>query len=88
MIDRPRSIDHREADHHPLSLVAQGDWAYGYDNNDRLVSADGLQTLRWQYDAIGNRTQQTAGLSIQMRSRGALAVRPCFGHFTSVFDSI
>ena len=39
-------------------ITAQGDWTYGYDDQDRLVSADGLQTLRWSYDATGNRIEQ------------------------------
>lgn len=42
-------------------ITAQGDWTYGYDDQDRLTSADGPQILRWSYDATGNRTQQTDG---------------------------
>jgi RHS repeat-associated protein len=41
---------------------------YGYDNLDRLASASlqsgcpaGAESLSWQYDAVGNRTQQTTG---------------------------
>lgn len=39
-------------------ITALGDWTYDYDDQDRLVSADGPQTLRWSYDATGNRTEQ------------------------------
>lgn len=42
-------------------VSAQGGWNYGYDDLDRLTQASGARNLTWQYDAAGNRTQQTDG---------------------------
>jgi RHS repeat-associated protein len=40
-------------------ITAQTGWDYGYDDLDRLTSAEGARTLGWTYDATGNRTRQT-----------------------------
>lgn len=45
-------------------VIGKGAWNYGYDDLDRLTQANGARSLSWQYDATGNRTQQTDGASV------------------------
>lgn len=45
-------------------VIGKGAWNYGYDDLDRLTQANGTRSLSWQYDATGNRTQETDGASV------------------------